>query len=112
MKIMKKNNFTFLCNAQNSIFDEECLYSTDSLETVFNNNLVYEESLSVLIDFNQMKYDYQEFLYLFNTIRGRQDYFIIIKILNRTLSRDLLLINWDLTFSSSDNNTLLSFKEY
>lgn len=111
MKIMKsKIPFDMLCNSNSSIFSDDCYYDSDNFDKVFKKTLTYEESSTVLLDLGSKKYDINDFKDIFNQINGRNDYFVVLKIIQSGKIFDLLLLSWQLQFSETDNS-LLSFKE-
>ncbi len=111
LKLMKSEiPIERICNANSSIFSEDCYYDSDNIEKTFNKTLIFEESKTMLLNFRERIYNFKNFRSSFYKINGDNEYFVVIKIIQGGKIFDLLLINWELQFSEL-NNSLLSFKD-
>ena len=106
MKMLHKTNFIDLCGATSSVFDLQCYYNTDNLDIILDNSLIFLEEVTVSTSFTDRTYDIEKMWYLFNKLRGNNDYYVLMKVIDRNRIADYLLLQWELQFF---NDALLSF---
>lgn len=106
--ILKRKGDAFvLCSKYSSIYDKNCFFNTQSFDLYFKNQVTFEKEIFVLqkSNFNGVSYDVEKFRSIFNMIRGPDEYFVIITILNGTKQTELLLIQWELQLEGKTINS-------
>ena len=110
---IKGLNHSLICNATFSIFNEFCEVDFKKLELVFNEKLKFENKYIVIDDYKKNTYNKDKFKFIFDKIRGRSDAFVILQILDESISYlpyHLILINWELSLTENfDDLNILSF---